>query len=453
MDHAVTRHNGDAPTHGASTAGDPYLPDSGNGGYRVTRYELDLTYRTSSNLLLAVARLYAVATQSLSRFSLDLAGLRVSKVSVNGRRAQRFRTRGRKLHVWPDKPLPVGATITIDIHYSGNPRPVRGRWGEVGWDELTDGALVASQPDGAPTWFPCNDHPSNKASYQITVTTDSPYHAVANGSLRKHTVRGSQTTWVYDQPEPMATYLATVQIGQYELVNVAKKPVRQQAALPPRHRDRFSQRFNRQPAMMPVFENLFGAFPFPQYTTVIVDDDLEIPLEAQGMSIFGADFLDELGDERLIAHELAHQWFGNSLTADSWQHIWLHEGFACYAEWLWSEESGGPAADQLAARHQTALADLPQDFLIADPGPDLMFDDRLYKRGALTLHALRRTVGDDAFFTLLRGWTATHRHGSVNTRQFIAHAEQHAAEPLRDLFTAWLYEPALPTLPTARRRR
>jgi aminopeptidase N len=449
----MTPHHAERARHGSSSAGDPYLPTSGNGGYVVTRYELELTYRMSTNLLFGRARLDAVATESLSRFSLDLAGLRVAKVAVNGRRAQRFVTGGRKLNIWPDRPLPAGFTMTVEIQYSGNPRPLRGLWGAVGWEELKDGVLVASQPNGAPSWFPCNDHPGNKASYRITVTTDSPYRVVANGSLLARTARGSQTTWVYEQPEPMATYLASVQIGQYELIDVAKKPVLQRAAVPHRRRGPFADRFSRQPAMMSVFEKLFGPFPYSEYVIVITDDELEIPLEAQGMSIFGANFLDEEGQERLIAHELAHQWFGNSLTVESWQHIWLNEGFACYAEWLWSEQSGGPSADRLAARHRDRLADLPQNLVIADPGPRSMFDDRLYKRGALTLHAVRRTVGDDAFFELLRRWTTTHRYGTVTTDQFIHHAEQSAATSLRPLFTAWLYEPALPRLPAARFRR
>jgi aminopeptidase len=446
----VKPHNGDRARHGASSAGDTYLPDSGNGGYRVTRYELELAYRVPSNLLRGQACIVAVATQALSRFSLDLAGLRVTKVSVNRRRAQRFTTRGRKLHVWPAEVLPVGATITVDVHYSGTPRPIRGPWGEIGWEELEDGVLVAGQPNGAPSWFPCNDHPSDKASYRITVTTDSPYRVVANGNLASRTVHGSRTTWVYDQPDPMATYLASVQIGQYELIDIAKKPVRQHAALPHRRRVRFAQRFARQTEMMSVFEKLFGAFPHPRYVVVITDDALEIPLEAQGMSIFGADFLDDTGEDRLIAHELAHQWFGNSVTVRTWQHIWLNEGFACYAEWLWSENSGGPSAERLAARYHARLDGLPQDLLIADPGPRLMFDDRLYKRGALTLHALRRTVGDAAFFELLRDWATIHRHGSVDTQQFIAHAGRYATDSLHALFTAWLYTPALPTLPTGR---
>ncbi len=157
-------------------------------------------------------------------------------------------------------------------------------------------------------------------------------------------------------------------------------------------------------------------------------DDLEIPLEAQGMATFGPNWLSGRGaHQRLIAHELAHQWFGNSLTVTSWADIWLNEGFACYAEWLWSQASGGPTADTLASQQRTRLAGLAQDFVLADPGPATMFDDRVYKRGALTLHALRLHLGDEAFWSLLRTWVSDHEHGSVSTADFIEHVAAHDA--------------------------
>eukprot|EP01032_Pedospumella_encystans_P002043 gene2043-2391_t len=203
--------------------------------------------------------------------------------------------------------------------------------------------------------------------------------------------------------------------------------------------------FGRQPEMLATFAELFGDYPFPLYTVVVTADDLEIPLESQSLSTFGRNFLtSDWESVRLVAHELSHQWFGNTVTLGAWRDIWLHEGFACYAEWLWSERSGGDAADVHARTHHERLAGLDQDLLLSDPGPELMFDDRVYKRGALTLHALRLTVGDDAFFGLLQAWVAAHRGGTVSTADFLAHAASHTGEDLDELFEGWLNELELP---------
>jgi aminopeptidase len=439
---------------GASSAGDPYVPSHGNGGYHVESYELDLDYRVSSNRLSGKATITAVATQALSRISFDLSGLRVSKVSVNGRRAQRFTQRDGKLHISAN--ILDGAEFTVDIQYAGNPRPEDGPWGELGWEELTDGVIVAGQPSGAATWFPCNDHPGDKAHYRITITTDSPYQVVANGRLVSRRVKASRTTWVYDQAAPMATYLATVQIGRYDAVELFASPVPTQAVLPPSLLREFRADFGRQQEMIKLFGRLFGPYPFAAYTVVVTDDPLEIPLEAQGISVFGRNHLDgRRGSERLVAHELAHQWFGNSLTPATWQHIWLNEGFACYAEWLWSEASGGLTATQQVAKAHSRLKSLPQDLLLSDPGPELMFDDRLYKRGAITLHVLRQHLGDDAFFELLRTWTRSHRHGSVTTDEFIALAVTVSSDEdaVRELFSDWLDSTELPALTSGRPRQ
>ncbi|MDX6249306.1 MAG: hypothetical protein QOF10_2666 [Kribbellaceae bacterium] len=441
---------------GADTAGDPYVPSHGNGGYEVESYELDLDYRVNSNRLTGKATITAVATQALSRFSLDLDSLRVAKVSVNGRRAGRYAHRAGKLHVWPAVEIVDGAEFVVDVQYSGNPKPTDSPWGELGWEELTDGVIVASQPSGAATWFPCNDHPGDKAHYRITITTDSPYHVVANGRLVSRRTKASRTTWVFDEAAPMATYLATVQIGRYDVLELASTPVAQRAVLPASQVRDFRSDFGRQQDMMKLFCRLFGPYPFGGYTVVVTDDPLEIPVEAQGISVFGSNHVDgRRGAERLVAHELSHQWFGNSLTPATWQHIWLNEGFACYSEWLWSEESGGPTAAQHASRAYNRLAGLAQDLVLSDPGPELMFDDRLYKRGAITLHMVRQQLGDDAFFELLRTWTRTNRDGSVTTDAFISLATTFArdAAAVRDLFAAWLDSPELPPLPRAGRRR
>jgi aminopeptidase N len=438
---------------GAETAGDPYVPSHGNGGYHVESYELDLDYRVSSNRLTGKATITAVATQALSRISFDLSGLRVSKVTVNGRRPQRYTHRAGKLHIAAN--IMDGAEFTVDVQYGGSPKPEDSPWGELGWEELTEGVIVASQPSGAATWFPCNDHPGDKAHYRITVTTDSPYQVVANGRLVSRRVKASRTTWVFDQAAPMATYLATIQIGRYDVVELAASPVTTRAVLPAALIRNAKVDLGRQQDMMKLFCRLFGPYPFGAYTVVVTDDPLEIPLEAQGISVFGSNHVDgRRGSERLVAHELAHQWFGNSLTPSSWQHIWLNEGFACYAEWLWSEASGGPTASQQVQKAHTRLKGLPEDLLLSDPGPELMFDDRLYKRGAITLHVLRLHLGDDAFFELLRTWTKSHRHGSVTTDEFIALAVSFSPDEgaVRQLLALWLDATDLPPIRSGRLR-
>ncbi|HLS79198.1 MAG TPA: M1 family metallopeptidase [Nocardia sp.] len=430
---------------------DDYLPRNGNRGYRVSRYELELTYKVASNRLAGRADITAVTTAVRPHYALDLAqSLSVSKVLVNGTKAARHSHRGGKLVITPRQRVPAGGALVLTVAYAGTPKPVRGPWGEVGWEELTEGALVAGQPNGAASWFPCDDHPSAKASYRIAITTDSPYHALANGELVRKQTGASQTTWVYEQAEPMASYLATIQIGPYRRhrLGPADAPVPVRAVLPPRLRAAFDHDFARQQRMLEVFTEAFGPYPFPAYTVVVTDDELEIPIEAQGIAIFGANHCDgRRGSERLVAHELAHQWFGNSLTLRQWRDIWLHEGFACYAEWLWSEASGGPSADRMARAAGHNLAREPQDILLGDPGPAHMFDDRIYKRGALTLHALRLELGDRAFFDLLREWTRRYRHASVGTEEFTDLAGHYSRLPLRPLFDAWLGERALPQLP------
>jgi aminopeptidase N len=256
----------------------------------------------------------------------------------------------------------------------------------------------------------------------------------------------------------MATYLATLQIGRYKLLQL---PARVQAdraqlpitvAVPKKLQGRAATALARQREMMDVFTERFGPYPFPGYTVVVTEDELEIPLEAQSLSIVGSNHLDTGWEaQRLIAHELSHQWFGNSLTLASWRDIWLHEGFACYAEWIWSEDSGSRTVAERAAQAHALLVSEPLDWTVGDPGPELMFEDAVYKRGALALQAVRVAAGDANFFKLLQLWVATHRHGTVSTADFVALAD-HVCSGVAgfragDVLEPWLYRQKLPPLP------
>ena len=461
MGHLVGKNgkgNGRAPIGYGSPAlrdNDAYVPGHGDERYSVLGYDIELDIKLAGNHVQGKAVLRAVAGAApLAPFALDLHALKVARLSVDGRPPAKFTHRGSRLVITPKTPIAAGDEFTISVAYSGNPRQMRGPDGLAGWEELEDGLIVASQPHGSPTWFPCNDRPGDKATYRFEVTTDNDYQVVTNGMLLGTRRKSSRTTWQFEQREPMASYLATLQIGRYERLELppaeaAATPATPVAVYYPQGQRRalVSGPMLKQQRMVAEFSRLFGPYPFARYDVVVTDDELEIPLEAQTLSIFGRNFLPQTWEnERLVAHELAHQWFGNSLTIGQWRDIWLHEGFACYSEWLWSESSGGRTAADHAREHYAGLAGKPQDFALADPSPRLMFDDRVYKRGAATLHALRMEVGDQVFFELLRGWCNRHRYGTVSTEGFIDHVTE-GSSVQRDWFTPWLYEPALPPLP------
>lgn len=415
---STTSRNGCVP--------DPYTPGHGNASYRVLHYDLELDVRLASNRLAGRARIRATACDQLDAVTLSLAGLRAVKIQVDGGRPAKAVQRGDELRITLASPLPKGQDFHVEMRYEGSPAPAEGQWGAVGWEELADGVLVAGQPVGAPTWFPCNDHPSQKATFRISATADAGYRVVSNGLLVGHRRKASRETWVYEVHEPMAPYLATLLIGRYQMLELGRvrhqgsPPVGVFAAVPAALRQEALAGLRDQARMVELFSDLFGPYPFRDYTVVVTEDELEIPLEAQTLSIMGSNHIaGSWESQRLLAHELAHQWFGNSVTVQRWEDIWLHEGFACYAEWLWSEHAGLDSADSRASAAWRLVAGQRQDLAIGAPGPELMFDDRVYKRGALALHAVRRTIGDDGFFPALRAFGEEHRHGNATTSDFI----------------------------------
>lgn len=402
---------------------DRYTGVEFNLGFHVTHYDLDADYQVVPNRLDATATLTLTTWREMRTMSLDLApGLAVRRVESSLRiGVKRFKQSGGKLHITFAEPVPVDTEFQLTIRYGGVPRPRRTAWGELGWEELNNGALTANQPNGAPTWFPCDDTPDEKATYTFNVRADRGYVAVTNTTAR-----------------PMATYLATVQVGQFQRIALGRNTL---AWMPGTDVGDLA----KQQAMLDYFETVFGPYPFEDYQAVVHEDPLEIPLEAQGLSIFGVNHLHH--HERLIAHELAHQWFGNSLGLAQWEDIWLNEGFACYAEWLWADFAGQTPIDASVRAHYDQLT--PMRFTLADPGPRNMFDDRVYKRGAITLHALRRTFGDTTFFTAVRDYTATNAHGVVEPFD-LANAFTRAgadAATVDAVLDAWVRRPELPDCP------
>jgi aminopeptidase N len=426
---------------------DAYTPQAGDPSIHVDHYDLTLDYRVPTNRLSGSAVLDIRALAHTTTVSLDLVGLRVSRVRVDGDPRASFRQSDRKVRISLSSPLEADDPLRVTITYAGAPKPRRTRWGSIGWEELEDGALVASQPTGAPTWYPCNDVPGDKATYRLSFTTDPQYTVVSSVPATTSVSRGKSVS-VFDITSPTPTYLVTLHLGRYVTQPVDLAGVPGFLHYPRALKQRVRADFADLGRMLSVFADAFGPYPFPAYSVVVTEDDLEIPLEAQGMGVFGANHIDgDGGLERLIAHELAHQWFGNSVGVTRWADIWLNEGFSCYAEWIWSEAAGRSTAHAKALAHHQRLSALAQDLRLSDPGPENMFDDRVYKRGALALHALRLTVGDEVFFRVIRAWTARFAHGTASTADFVALAETESGMPLADLFDRWLVALPLPELP------
>lgn len=636
--------------------GDPYYPSDGNGGYDVTRYVLDLSYDPASGGLDGSATIHAHATQNLSSFNLDLDGLDVHSVKVDGQSAPYTRS-GSELTVAPGTGIRNGTKFEAEIAYSGVPRLLIDQFGPSGFFHTDDGSLVIGQPHVAATWFPANDHPLDKAAFTFRITVPEGREVVANGVLRDHVTADGNATWTWQADEPMATYLATASVGQFELNKYTKdrisyvdaidpdlfSPVvkaktgknfawshsslgsyarltrtisvpKAGAALsfwlqrnienaydftfvearpagsdkwttlkddtghtssdpgiacparlalhpflthyltdqgdgtckstgtsghwwaatgpssgweswgvnlsrfagkdvevsityvsddvlpfdgvfvddigvstgegttsfeddgntkdgwaasgppegsppnedgwtagregPPSLGDRAQASFDRQPEIISFLSGYFGRYPFKAAGGIVDDlDQLGFALENQTRPIYSKYFFaDQLSADSVVVHELAHQWVGDDLAVETWRDIWLNEGFATYAEWLWSGHEGRETPQQIFDFYAGALpAESPfWTVTIGDPGAAALFDFAVYARGAMTLHALRALVGDGVFFDILEEWTESNAGGNVSTADFIKLAERLAGRDLSEFFTIWLYTPTKP---------
>lgn len=326
---------------GAVGIGDPYFPELGNGGYDVQHYALDLTMDMARDELQGAAEITLLTTQPLAQFNLELLGMTVDEVLVDGEPAD-FERDDKELIIRPASVLASGTTATVMVHYGGTPNEiVPGGLAEYseGWIDYGTGVMVAGEPLGASTWYPVNEHPADKATYSYRVTVDDDYVVAANGTLTDTVDNGDgTTTWVWVSDDPIANYLTTLAIGDFvrsEATTRSGVPIRNYVA-----RDiaeDIATDLENMPAMVDAFERLFGPYPFDVYGVVVHDVNLGFALETQTLSVFGQSFI----DEDVLAHELAHQWFGNSVTPARWQDIWLNEGFATYASVLWRESQNG----------------------------------------------------------------------------------------------------------------
>ncbi|MFD5074610.1 M1 family metallopeptidase [Streptomyces sp. NPDC058371] len=435
-----------AGTVGAAGAGDPYFTLAGNGGYDVRHYALTLGYDTGTRHLDGKAVLTARATQRLTRFDLDLKGLKVTGVTVGHQKAA-FRRDGQELVVTPRHALRKGQEFRVTVTYRGTPKPVTDPDGSLdGWIPTDDGAFVAGEPQGAMTWFPGNNHPTDKASYDITITVPEGRAAVSNGVLLGQRTNHGRTTFRWRQTEPMAAYLATATVGKFKVEQFTTPDgLKVYNAVDPREATAAAPVLKKLPSVLAWESSVFGPYPF-RAAGSIVDHAPQVgyALETQTRPVY-----DRAPDLGTLVHESAHQWFGDSVSLTTWKDIWLNEGFATYAEWLYTEQHGGKSAQKtFDALYARPASDDLWAFAPADPGDGAhIFETPVYARGAMALQKLRTTVGDPAFFGILRAWVADHRDGHGTTAQFIRLSERLSGKELGALFHTWIGTAGKPSSP------
>jgi len=438
------------PIAGAPGLDDPLYPALGNGGYDVAHYTIVLDVDVDSNTIRGRTTIAATALADLATFNLDLVGLTVDAVTINAEAASYVRD-GQELVIRPNAPIAAGKAMTIAISYAGQPQPVVDPgvpFNGVGWlhyDEI--GSYVLSEPSGAMSWFPNNNHPTDKATYSFEITVPETYVVAANGLLEQIVERNGSHTYYWEARDPMASYLATVNVARFEMLEERGPndlPIIN--FFPPDRSTRMERNFAETSEMIAHFSRLIGPFPFESYGAIVMEVPLGGALETQTRSIFGRSATIEM----IIAHELAHQWFGNNVSPATWRDLWLNEGFATYFQHLWTEHTKGETVFAATMRGSHVGARNSQMPPPADPPLENLFGPSVYVRGSLTLHALRLTVGDDQFWEILQTYYTRYQGGNAGTADFIAVAEEVSGEDLTAFFDAWLYGDEVPDLPVGK---
>ncbi|MGW7090336.1 M1 family metallopeptidase [Streptomyces sp. NPDC054871] len=438
--------------------GDRLFPHLGNPGYDVMAYDIAFTYHGDNKKPLdAVTVIDARTTAPLRRVNLDFAHGKVRSVAVNGAPA-RYETTGEDLVVTPSRPLSRGDQMRITVRHTSDPRPTKNKDG--GWVPTADGLAMANQADAGHRVFPSNDHPADKARFTFRVTTPKGLTAVANGLPFATAHTGATTTRAFRTHHPMATELAQVSIGRSTVVHRSGPhglPVRD--VVPTKDRKAMERWLKKTPDQIGWMEEKVGRYPFETYGVLMAQAQTGFELETQTLSLFESDLFKrpefpEWYVDSIMVHELAHQWFGDSVSPSSWSDLWLNEGHATWYEALFAEEkSKKPLQKRMREAYRQsdswrAAGGPPAAPKGPAPGQKIsIFRPVVYDGSALLLYALRQEIGHDNFDRLERDFVRTYRDGNATTADFVRLASSTAGRDLSGFFDAWLYGAKTPPMP------
>ncbi|OKJ29407.1 M1 family metallopeptidase [Streptomyces sp. CB01580] len=427
---------------GGPGVGDPYFPDDGNSGYDVSHYDVKIAYDPArTDRLDGDTTVTARALTGLDRFGLDLKGFTVASVAVNGTPARKFSREGaHKLVVTPARPVAKGSTFTVRVKYAGKPDA-------EGWHTLkSGGAYVAGEPHSATSWYPANDHPSDKATFALTATVPDGWTVVGNGLPGPENVEDGRRTFRWFEDKPMVTYASTVAIDRFTVhrgKTAAGTPVitaySPDAEIDPAAED-------QQTEILDFLTTKFGPYPFSSAGAIVVGAAKEPTNDPGALETQSRPTYHTMIFDASMVHENTHQWFGDSVSFKDWRDGCVAECFAQYAGQLWEEHKGADLDTDFYRSEVEDYRDDPSFWSVKlyDPGPGRELDSALYFKGSLMLHALRRTVGDEAFFRTLRTWTHDHAYGNASFRQFEALAAKVSGKDLKGFFAAWVDGTVIP---------
>ncbi len=449
-----TQAQRDALRKGGSNA--PLLPgpqspgqlaaDANQDLFDVTRYFLDLEFIPSSRTVTGSVTISATSLGAgLTHVVLDLFdNLTVSQV-VRGTQPLSFSRGSNLLDVTLDRSFGAGEPFEIKVTYSGVPESTG--FGSFGWNKYIyppsqkNMAWSLSEPDGARTWWPSKDRPDDKAMVEEWWTVPSTWIATGNGKLiGTENLANSRKRYKWKPTHPLTSYLVSVAATNYVKVTDTYTPLAG-GSMPVEHyvyselRTEAQESFKPTPQMIGFYAQKFGEYPFVEDKYGHSTFPFSGAMEHSTNTSYGYLLVDGgHGNDYVIAHELSHQWWGDSVSPQTWRDVWLNEGFASYSESLWAEQIGGFSNYK---SYMNSFYRSSFDGPVYNPLD--LFGTTVYDKGAWVNHMSRWVLGDTAFFLAWRDWYAAHKDGVGNTAQYQATLEARHGASLQWFFDQWVY--------------